>query len=293
MKILVTGASGFVGASFLRIAPSNWDIYCIGRKNVENANHFIKADFTNINQLKRAAVLLKDIHFDALVHLAALVPRNAEEDELGPMVDVNIKGTANLLEAFQGKITKIIYGSTAEVYSHQDNSGLISEDSIVGPGSYYASTKLGGEYLVSTYANKNVITATMLRFSVMYGGEDRINRALPNFINKALNNETIHINKPDTQRDYVHVDDVVISIIKAIESEGCGIVPIGTGKVTSIYDAAQQVVAMSGSSSKIVIDEPGKGHDIIMDTSTAMEKLGFNASIIFPDRLEEMIALYE
>lgn len=292
MRLLITGASGFVGGRLLDLLPDNYEVVCIGRSLVEGCAQFLEADLTDKDGLLKAAQELKDLRFDAVVHLAAYVPKTAQEDMLSEMVDANIVGTANILEVFCGQTKKIILGSTAEVYDQLSINSMIDQNTAVGPASYYGATKLASEQITKAFADKHGVKLTILRFSVMYGGFDQIARALPNFIRQALNDEPLTLNFPDTLRDYIHLDDVAESILCAIQSDGCGVLPIGSGHGISIGSAAKAIVDTIRPDSQIIIEKPGKGVDIVVDPSLAQKKIGFTAKIIFPQKIDQMIGYY-
>lgn len=294
MKILLTGGSGFVGSTLIRGTEAReHTIISLGRTdpnaptNGRSGILFRRVDITNRRELEEVAETLQG-EFDALVHLAAYVPRQGDEDQLQAAHDVNIQGTINLLEVFGDRVKKIIVGSTAEVYDQRVVSGVLQESAVVGPASYYGATKLGSEFIATAYGRKRDVAVTVLRFSVMYGPSDPIARALPNFIKKALVGETIEVRGGDILRDYVHVEDVVDSIYCALSATAQGIYNIGTGNGVTIETAARQVIGAAQSQSRLVVHE-GQGADIVLDTHKAEVDLGFRAKVLFPDKLEEMV----
>lgn len=294
MRILLTGATGFVGRAFLKSITPDAEVLCIGRTKPDRLDvKFVQTDLQDPRSVRDAADKL-DGNFDALIHLAAYVPRQGAEDLLQESNNVNVSGLVNLLDEFKGRFNSLVIGSTAEVYDQARISGPIHEDSPVGPGSFYGATKLAGEYIAQTFGKKNNIPTVILRFSVMYGPDDPIARALPNFIKSALRGDDIQISGGQNLRDYIHIDDVVRSISLAVDSKKSGVVNIGTGKGVTIEDAARQVVAAANSVSQIQINdkEGNAGVDIVIDTRVAERLIGFRASTIFPDKLGEMIDSY-
>lgn len=293
MRILLTGATGFVGNAFLASLGKDEEVVYLGRtKNALDIGRFYKVDITDQNNVCAAAKSIEG-NFDAIVHMAAHVPKTSQEDELLQAEAVNIKGLINILNSFNGRFNKLILGSSAEVYDQERISGKINEDSPVNPNSYYGATKLASEFLARTYAKKQNITAIILRFSVMYGPSDPIARALPNFIRGALNNVNITVTGGEAKRDYIHIDDVVRSIHLALSSDMSNVFNIGTGHGVSIYDAAKNIVEISESESQIIVANGPQFADIIIDTSRAEKELGFTAETIFPQKLQEMINSYK
>jgi nucleoside-diphosphate-sugar epimerase len=293
MRILLTGATGFAGKAFLDLASSHYDIVCLGRTRPElqlpNIT-FVETDIQDRASVNSAADAIEG-EFDALVHLAAYVPKEGDADRLQDAAGVNVHGTVNLLEAFNGRFKKHVLGSTVEVYDQTQIDSLITSKTPVGPVSYYASTKLASEFIALSFSKKNSIPTLILRFSVMYGPDDPIARAIPNFIKSALKNDPIAIRGSQLQRDYIHVTDVADSIVKAIDSSAEGVIAIGTGESITIEQTARSIVEQSNSKSTISAEE-GPGAHIVIDPTEAEEKIGFKATKHFPDALDQVIASY-
>ncbi|RKV94180.1 MAG: NAD(P)-dependent oxidoreductase [Candidatus Saccharimonas sp.] len=94
-------------------------------------------------------------------------------------------------------------------------------------------------------------------------------------------------------RDYVHIDDVVHSIICAVNASGVGVVNIGTGRGVSIRETAQAIVDSMQSPSRIAVLSEDGGSDIVIDISRAEKLLDYHPEVFFPDKIKEMEELYE
>ena len=294
MKVLITGASGFVGRRLLEIVSTDWEIVCLGRSRLDGDNvQWVECDLSDKESVKMAARELEDKAYDAVVHLAAFVPKKPDEDTLEKGKEGNIDATINLLTYFGEKTNKIIIGSTAEVYDKSKISGMITEDNVVSGSSYYGSTKIASEMISQSYAKKNSKELTILRFSVMYGGYDPISRAIPNFIRAAKSGDDLTIYGPSVLRDYIHIDDVVRSIICAVNADGADVVNIGTGRGVSIKEIAQAVVDSMQSKSQVTIMSENGGCDIVIDISRAEKLLDYHPEVFFPDKLKDMEKLYK
>jgi len=294
VKLLVTGSSGFVGRRFLEMAPTDWEIICLGRSQPDSfTGRWIRCDLSDQKSVESAVQQVSDEIFDAIVHLAAFVPRTAADDTLDKARLGNIDATINLLTYFGEKSEKIIIGSTAEVYDQSKIHGPITEDNVVAGGSYYGSTKLASELITQSYAKKLNKELTILRFSVMYGGYDPIARAIPNFIRAAKAGEDLTIRGANVLRDYIHTDDVARSIICAVSANGAGVVNIGTGRGISIRETAQAIVDSTQSTSRITVLSEDGGSDVVIDISRAEKLLNYHPEVFFPDKLKEMEKLYK
>lgn len=292
MNLLITGISGYVGRVLVERLGSKNKIYAIGRSDpgLKHIKFFV-GDISNKETLTKIASSI-NINFDAIVHLAAYVPRVKDDDNLDLSTGVNVIGTKNILEVFDGRFDKFVMGSSAEVYDLSSTNGLIGESHALGPKTYYGATKLASEFLSLAYGYKNNTPVIILRFSVMYGGYDPIERALPNFIQKALSGEDINLFAAPTLRDYVHQEDVVQSIVLALDSvEANGVYNIGTGRGVSIVYAAMEIKKTTNSKSNI-IEHEGTIKDVVLSIEKARSELAYKPNFIFPDGLGDMISSY-
>lgn len=289
MRILLTGATGFVGEALVKSLSQNHTLICLSRNGAGEG--FVYADLSDNISVRTAGKAI-DGNFDALIHLAAFVPKVAAEDRLTVANAINEEGLVNLIDVFGERIKKLILGSTAEVYDQFKITNVIKEDDPLNPGSYYAATKLASEFVARTYGKKNNVPVQVLRFSVMYGPNDPIARALPNFIKAALRNEDIVVKGGAILRDYVHLSDVVQSIHDALDSNNSGVVNIGTGLGVTIKEVAETIVMLSGSRSRVLVESGESGVNIVLNPEYATKLIGYKAKVLFPDRLGEMIDSY-
>jgi UDP-glucose 4-epimerase len=296
MNILVTGANGFLGKRLLaRLGTNKKDtVYaCANHADTRLPNPFgsdYHLDITNPISIDKCVSNLNQI--DTLIHLAAAVPKEKKDDNLKQMCAVNVQGTANLLYGLRKKkIKKIIYASTVEVYGMPQSPKPITELVAPNPVSYYGASKLAAENIVNIFAKELKITAFILRFSVMYGPLDPIKRAIPNFISEASQGNTLNVFGAGQLRDYLYVDDAVQAIMQSLKSGTSGTYNIGSGKQTSIRQAASEIIKRINN--KVTIHSfPNKNRSfhMVLDIQKAKKFLYFSPHFAFPDKLEELIA---
>ena len=229
--ILVTGGAGFIGSHLVEklleyghkvINLDNFnDFYdpLIKRKNVLIAK--LSPRYTLIEGDIRDEKLLDHIFtafkIDTVVHIAALAGvRKSIENPL-EYVDIDIKGTVNLLELSRiYKIKKFIYASTSSVYG-LNPTPFKEDDNIKSPISPYAAAKQAGELFCRTYHTLYGMPIVCLRFFTVYGPRQRPEMAIHYFTRTIDEGELISIfGDGSSSRDYTYIDDIIKGIVAAI-----------------------------------------------------------------------------
>ena len=294
MKFLVTGGSGFLGKRLIEhLIDAGHEVVLLGRTLPKESSStagqtFFEADIIDIQSLEACKKAFPDI--SGVVHMAALVPKNKEEDEAQAMLRINAQGTLNLLEVFGESIHNFVYASTAEVYGLPVTDQPLTEASLPAPLSYYGASKLTGELFCNVYAQKHNLPISLLRFTVLYGPGDTINRAIPNFIKKALAGENLDVFGGEELRDYLHVNDAAEALYLAATTPVSGVFNIGTGKGITIKSTAESIIqAVNPELSIKLLPREKKAADIVLDISAARQELGFTPKYTFPDLIEEQI----
>jgi UDP-glucose 4-epimerase len=294
MRVLLTGASGFLGrrVADLLVAGGH-DIVAIGRSapggSTGRAVHFMAADLTDCDQVGVAAAHAGAV--DSIIHLAAMVPRDPGQDEAAAAFAVNVLGTVHLFGAFGRPGQANIVASTAEVYGLPHGHGPLREDTEPRPLSWYGASKIAAEIFCRTLEHHDEMRIAVLRFTVLYGQGDTIQRAIPNFVRSAVAGEPIRIFGGEELRDYLHVDDAAQAVILAWERRLSGIYNVGSGKGIAVRDAADAVLRLAGGRSALEQHPRQKpAADIVLDVTRFREATGFSPARVFPDGLEEQIA---
>ncbi len=232
MKILVTGAAGFIGAFLckrLLETPSNEvvgldnlnDYYDVSLKKarlkmLENKNFkFVKGDIADKAFVDK---LFNENKFDIVVNLAAQAGVRYSIDHPDVYIQSNIIGFYNILEACRYHMPKhLVYASSSSVYGGNTKVPFSIDDKVDNPVSLYAATKKSNELLAHAYSKLYNIPTTGLRFFTVYGPMGRPDMAYFSFTNKLINGETIEIfNYGNCKRDFTYVDDIVEGIVKVM-----------------------------------------------------------------------------
>lgn len=212
IKILVTGATGFIGTELINYL-SNKKFNVSGISNTTNSNNITKIP---LNDLKKLNGFMSKNNFDIVIHLAAKVENDNVFDNPMNMFNANCQQTINLLDAsVKNKIKKFIFISGHNVYG-KTNYLPIDENHVTDPLTNYGLTKLIGEHITKMYHLTYGLQIINLRVSTVYGPGQPRERIIPKMILHVKNNKQmlLHKHKNGFQLlDFVHVRDVC----KAIE----------------------------------------------------------------------------
>jgi UDP-glucuronate 4-epimerase len=239
MKVLVTGAAGFIGAALCQQLLQRGDTvvgvdnftpyYDVSLKHARISNtqaslnqHASAAfEFQQLDIADNAALraLFVAQQFDVVVNLAAQPGVRYSLENPHAYIQSNIVGFTNILEACRhNKIKHLVYASSSSVYGNNGKTPFSESDAVDHPISLYAATKKSNELLAHTYAHLYNIPCTGLRFFTVYGPWGRPDMAPFKFTQKILNDEPIDVyNHGDLMRDFTYIDDIVSGIINVID----------------------------------------------------------------------------
>lgn len=253
MKILVTGAAGFIGFHVTRrLISEGYEVVGLDNINdyystdlkfarlaqlglikesvsddvvVESSENkhfsFIKTDLENggiINEL------FAEEEFDVVINLAAQAGVRHSLKNPHQYIDSNVTGFLNILEAARhSSLQHLIYASSSSVYGANTHMPFSTKDNIDHPMSLYAATKKANELMAHTYSNLYDIPTTGLRFFTVYGPWGRPDMALFLFTEAIVNQKPIDVfNFGNMKRDFTYIDDIVESIYRLIPKSPTG-----------------------------------------------------------------------
>lgn len=216
MKIVVTGGCGYIGSKVAAnlISSEQHEVIIFDNYSTSVSDDIlgcksVRCDITNPDSI--GAIKLDDV--DMVLHLAAQSsgPKSIHQPDLD--IDINIKGTLNILKwCIDNNVSKIIFASSFVVYGDVD--GVVSESYPCCPKSIYANSKFCAENLIKIYGGHHGLQWNILRLFNVYGpGQDltRMDQGMVSIFMKLIQENT-HIDMQGSMsrfRDFIHVDDVV------------------------------------------------------------------------------------
>lgn len=233
MKILVTGAAGFIGFN-LSISMLKRGDEVIGFDNINEYYDvslkyarleilkkyqnftFVKADLCDRDSLKK---LFEEHNFDRVVNLAAQAGVRYSIENPHTYIDSNIVGFTNILECCRhNKVSHMVYASSSSVYGSNTNKPFSIHHNVDHPISLYAATKKANELMAHTYSHLYGLPVTGLRFFTVYGPWGRPDMALFLFTRAIIEGKPIKVfNHGKMQRDFTYIDDIVEGIVRVCD----------------------------------------------------------------------------
>lgn len=234
MKVLVTGAAGFIGShTSIRLLERGDSVVGIDNLNDYydpqlklDRLEYIKGkggDFTFIKMdlADRPALetLFSEEKFDRVVHLGAQAGVRYSIDNPNAYVDSNLVGFANILEGCRhNQVEHLVYASSSSVYGANESMPFSIGDNVDHPLSLYAATKKSNELMAHTYSSLYNLPCTGLRFFTVYGPWGRPDMAPWKFVERISEDRPIQVyNYGNHQRDFTYIDDIVEGVIRTLD----------------------------------------------------------------------------
>ena len=273
MKILVTGAAGFIGFhTCIKLVNQGHEVYGIDNindyydpklkfdrlnelgfnevesklfKNEVQSAKFNSLRFSRIDLVDYESIdnLFKQEQFEVVCNLAAQAGVRYSIENPKAYIDSNISGFLNILEGCRKhKVKHLVYASSSSVYGENKKVPFETTDNVDYPISLYAATKKSNELMAHTYGHLYGFKTTGLRFFTVYGPWGRPDMAYYLFADAISKNEPIKVfNNGDMERDFTYIDDIVNGVTKIIEKnidsrEHYKIYNIGNNKTESLQN---------------------------------------------------------
>lgn len=309
MKLLVTGAAGFIGSSFARLSVQlGHDVIVLDALtyagNLANLDpikdngrfKFVKGD---IRDGKLVTDLLTSLKPDALVNFAAESHVDRSIMDASPFVSTNVSGTQVLLDAAKqaGGKTRFLQVSTDEVYGSADDKKPFTERHYLKPSSPYAASKTAADLFVLAFQHTYKLDALITRCSNNYGPYQFPEKLIPLFTTNLFEGKKVPVYGDGMQiRDWIHCDDHSRGVLAALEKGKSGeVYNLGGGNGTPNIVITRLLLNLTGrdeSFIQFVQDRPGHDRVYLIDYSKATRELGWVPQVSFETGLAETVKWY-
>jgi len=281
MKIFVTGGGGFIGRHLARYLSQNkFEITIFDDlsnstedliRSIGNVN-FVKGDIRDYELLEKSMK-----NHELVIHLAAKTSVSDSKENQENIMEVNVNGSINVLKSCKNcGIPKLIATSSAAVYGEGFKDKRHDESSPTKPISVYGKSKLMMENLIKEFSQTSNLDSMILRLFNIYGEgqSDVYAGVIKKFVSDAKENMPIIIyGKGDQTRDFIHVNDLIEFILKAVkkvDGSKAEVFNIGTGITISIKELSKEIFSIFGKIPEINYTVPREGD--IKFSSTKIDK---------------------
>jgi UDP-glucuronate 4-epimerase len=253
LKVLITGAAGFIGYHLCKTLLDE-DYQILGVDNLNNyydknlklnrlnqlkkSKNFIfkKINISNINQISN---LFKKFKPTKVVNLAAQAGVRYSIDNPHVYINSNIVGFTNIIELCRKNgVEGFIYASSSSVYGGNKKTPFSVKDSVNNPISVYAASKRSNELIANSYSHLFGLKTTGLRYFTVYGPWGRPDMSYYIFTKKIINREKILVfNNGKMKRDFTFIDDIILGTKSALENNyQCEVFNLGNNKSIKLMD---------------------------------------------------------
>ena len=295
MKIAVTGGSGFIASHVVdHLIAAGYEVVVIDHR-VRPHRHDVQ--FEDIDILNLSALIQATKGCDYIFHLAAVSNVNYAHKYPVYTVDLNITGTANVLEAARlHEIHRVFFASTVWIYTGTRGNGLLGEEEpfyLPDAGHIYTTSKIASEMIIHNYWQLYQQPFTILRYGIPYGPRMREELVIPIFIRKALKGEPIVIEGDGSQyRNYVYIDDLARAHVLAMSAQAENqVYNLEGSEKISITDVARTIDKVLGGGVKIehMPARPGDYAGKEISAKKVLEELEWEPSVNFEEGMKRTI----
>jgi dTDP-glucose 4,6-dehydratase len=307
VRLLVTGAAGFIGSNFVRdrlerrpddhVVAYDLLTYAGNRESLPEDVSFVHGDIADPELVEQT---LRDERIDVVVNFAAESHNSLAVVDPGRFFRTNVLGTQTLLEAARRcEVARFHHVSTCEVYGDLslESDESFSEESPYRPRTPYNASKAAADHAVRAYYETYGLPVTITNCSNNYGPYQFPEKVIPLFVTNALDEQPLPLYASmQNKREWLHVDDHCRAIELVLENGREGeTYNVGSGVEVSVEELADRILALlgkDGALKTVVPDRPGHDRRYLLDSSKLRRELGWEPTWEFADGLADTVRWY-
>jgi len=332
MKILVTGAAGFIGFhTCLKLVKQGHEVYGIDNindyydpklkfnrlnelgfdeaesklfKNEVQSSKFNSLRFSRIDLVDTKSIdnLFKKEQFEVVCNLAAQAGVRYSIENPKAYIDSNISGFLNILEGCRRhKVKRLVYASSSSVYGNSGQTPFIETANVDHPISLYAATKKSNELMAYTYSHLFKLETIGLRFFTVYGPWGRPDMAMFLFTDAIIENKPIKVfNNGNLSRDFTYIDDITEGVVNTLlkDSKNTNLYKlynIGNGKPVQLLDfikSLEKILKIPVIKNMLPM-QAGDVHQTFADTSSLEHDYDYKPKVNVNEGIKEFVSWYK
>ena len=249
-RVLLTGSAGFIGSHLTqRLIREGYEVGIIKRENsdmwrIKDLLGKIIAYDVDLRDTQEVSKAISHFRPDAIFHLATYYAVEHVPQEVSLMVDTNVLGTINLLEASKESAVKL-FVNTSSCFVYEESENKLRENDQLSPLNLYALTKIQAEQACTFYTEKYGLKTITFRLFPPYGPADHERRLIPYVIKSLLDGERLKMTTGKQRWDFVYVDDIIDAYFKLLDIPNLPvkheIFNIGTGNAVSVREVVSRI----------------------------------------------------
>jgi dTDP-glucose 4,6-dehydratase len=299
VKLLVTGAAGFIGSTYVRLVGGEHEVVVLDKLTYagrpENLPDGVELIVGGIEEPRVVREAMEGC--DAVVNFAAESHVDRSIDDQDAFARTHVIGTSVLLDAARELgVGRYLQVSTDEVYGSIE-SGSFTESSPLDPSSPYSATKAAGDLLVSAHAHTYGIEAVICRGSNNYGPRQYPEKLIPLMVLNALHGDSLPIYGDGRQvRNWLYVEDFCRGIHAVLTQGRAGeAYNVGGPDECENLEVVRRVIELTGAEESLIEyieDRPGHDRRYSLSSEKLSAELGWEARVHFAEGLERTVAWY-
>lgn len=301
MRVLLTGAAGFIGSHVARqLIQEGCEVYALVRnesdlwriEDILSQLHLVYGDLLNSNQIQTQ---LEAIQPELCVHVAWYV---VPEDYLSAIENVDMLRASLMLASQLAEIGCHRFIGVGTCIEYDVNLGYLSEQSPVKPTTLYGATKLATQIGLTQLTQQfKEMTVAWVRLFYQYGPFERKQRLIPYVIRSLLQNQTAEITSGDQIKDYLYVEDVASAIWAVAQSEVSGPINVASGHPMLLRDFINKIAEQLNRTDlvRLVSRPPSihKSHLVVANVKRLRNEVGWHPTYTLDSGLEKTIAWWK